>query len=177
MGNNILTKMASFKILLVVALVAFIGSTDALKCKKVGDTNGETCGEDKKSCVIEVKLKLTAGKPEIDGAVVKQACDATDLGKATKKFAVPAAIAAATKVSFYCKEDDCNVKKAIEDQFKPTAAETVTAMNKVTEDHKTGKKSEANLNPSGAANHCCCCHHRLQYGLGSSCPLKSNFYS
>merc|ERR1712008_137555 len=114
-------KMASFKILLVVALVAFIGSTDALKCKvKTGasaavDTD---CVEpNDKSCKIEATITITGKKGTIKS--VAQSCDAKDLGESTLKFVVPVDLhdlkeAAEVKLPYYCKADNCNVKAPIE---------------------------------------------------------------
>merc|ERR1712008_648631 len=114
-------KMASFKILQVVALVAFIGSTDALKCKvKTGasaavDTD---CVEpNDKSCKIEATITITGKKGTIKS--VAQSCDAKDLGESTLKFVVPVDLhdlkeASEVKLPYYCKADNCNVKAPIE---------------------------------------------------------------
>merc|ERR1712203_311745 len=143
-------KMASFKILLVVALVAFIGSSDALKCltkQASGPAKSADCG-DKKSCVITANITLTGAKPT--GTVVtKQECIAKDLGEATKMFEVPVAIVNNAVVSFYCKADDCNAEKEITDVLKEDGPETLKAMNKVTEDHK--KAPEGDDKKGGAA--------------------------
>merc|ERR1711956_18974 len=90
-SNNILTKMASFKILLVEALVAFIGSTDAaLKCMVkpagTGPAVSTDCGV-KKSCKIEATI--TTFEPAAV-VVTNQACDDEVLGaNTTSKFDVP----------------------------------------------------------------------------------------
>merc|ERR1712008_529895 len=128
MGNNILTKMASFKILLVVALVAFIGSTDAaLKCMvkpASGAAVSTDCGA-KKSCVI--KAKITAFKPANIG-VTEAKCDDEDLGvNKTKKFDEPNAIAVGGVVTFYCKADNCNEAK-IKAIVKDDGALTIAAI-------------------------------------------------
>merc|ERR1712060_145462 len=111
------SKMASFKILLVVALVAFIGSSDAaLKCMVKEGANAAVstaCADTEKSCKITAKITLNGAKPE--GTVVTaQACDATEV----EKFEVPAAIVKDSVVSFYCKATDCNVEQKIKETFK-----------------------------------------------------------
>merc|ERR1739838_829164 len=129
--SNILTKMASFKILLVVALVAFIGSTDALKCM---DTVGKSsapksaeCAAAEKSCVIKAKITLTGDKPSL-GDVTIQACNAKDLGDLTTKFEHPVKIVNDAEVSFYCTTDDCNVDQAIKGVLKENVADTIAVM-------------------------------------------------
>merc|ERR1711935_472767 len=117
-------KMASFKILLVVALVAFIGSSDALKCK-VGAGAGAvdtTCtSPNDGSCKIEATITITGQKGTIKS--VAQSCAAKDLGKSTVKFVVPVDLhdlkeAAEVKLPYYCKADNCNVKAPIEAEIK-----------------------------------------------------------
>merc|ERR1711935_363782 len=115
--------MASFKILLVVALVAFIGSSDALKCK-VGAGAGAVdteCKPTEKSCKIEATITITGKKGTIKS--VAQSCDAKDLGESTLKFVVPVDLhdlkeAAEVKLPYYCKADNCNVKTPIEAEIK-----------------------------------------------------------
>merc|ERR1739838_82915 len=121
-------KMASFKILLVVALVAFIGSTDALKCMDKATSATKECAAAEKSCVITAKITLTGDKPSL-GAVTKQACDAKALEATTTKFFEhPEKIVNDAEVSFYCTADDCNVDQAIKDVLKENVADTIAAM-------------------------------------------------
>merc|ERR1712008_5370 len=118
MSNNNLTKMASFKILLVVALVAFIGSTDAaLKCMDKAAGKTKDCGADKKSCVITGTITMTGPKPT-GITVTKKECATKDLDGATKLFVPPAEIKADAEVSFFCIADDCNKEKEIKDILK-----------------------------------------------------------
>merc|ERR1712008_190038 len=131
-SNNILTKMASFKILLGVALVAFIGSTDAaLKCMvkpASGAAVSTDCGAKSwyaESCVI--KAKITAFKPA-NIEVTEAKCDDEDLGvNKTKKFDEPNAIAVGGVVTFYCKADNCNEAK-IKAIVKDDGALTIAAI-------------------------------------------------
>merc|ERR1712195_63857 len=118
-------KMASFKILLVVALVAFIGSTDALKCMESVEGKEKTCGDDAKSCVIEATIKIANKKGTI--VFAKQGCDKKDLAG----FVVPAALHdlkedAELQLPYYCKEDNCNIEKAIKDEIE--TKEKMTAL-------------------------------------------------
>merc|ERR1712203_1054563 len=172
-------KMASFKILLVVALVAFIGSSDALKCltkQASGPAKSADCG-DQKSCVITAKITLEPAAT----VVTKQACDAKDLGETTtKKFEVPDPIVKDSEVSYYCKADDCNVEQEIKNVLKEDSAKTIAEMKKVapaTVATKAADIDEANVVGGGAGGAAqttvCCCHHRLQYGHGPSCSLNS----
>merc|ERR1711971_485094 len=118
-------KMASFKILLVVALVAFIGSSDALNCvTKKGSAAAATakCGDDKKSCLITATIKL---KPA-EATVTKQECVAGESAK--NKFKIPAEIKDGAEVSFYCKQEDCNKDIVIKQVLKEDAAKTEAAM-------------------------------------------------
>merc|ERR1711971_390802 len=117
-------KMASFKILLVVALVAFIGSSDALKClTKKGAAAAATaeCAE-KKSCLITATIKL---KPAAT-TITKQECVANELAK--KKFVVPEEIKDGAEVSFHCKDPDCNTEQAIKGVLREDATKTKEAM-------------------------------------------------
>merc|ERR1711935_928680 len=117
-------KMASFKILLVVALVAFIGSSDALKCKVCAGAGAvdTTCtSPNDQSCKIEATITITGKKGTIKS--VAQSCDAKDLGESTLKFVVPVDLhdlkeAAEVKLPYYCKADNCNVKTPIEAEIK-----------------------------------------------------------
>merc|ERR1712086_948645 len=131
-------KMASFKIFLVVALVAFIGSTDALKCKKKGGPE-ETCGDGKTTCVIEVKLTMTGTKKPTFGSVEKQECITKDLGNLTKKFDIPPKIDAGDSITFYCNTAECNVQKEIKNILKEDAATTIAAIK---EANKTPTKAD-----------------------------------
>merc|ERR1739842_24184 len=145
-------KMASFKILLVVALVAFIGSSDALNCMDKATGKTKVCAGAEKSCVIKAKITLTDAKPT--GTVVTaQACDAKDLKGATKFFVVPAEIVNDAEVSFYCTADDCNVEKEIKDILKDDSAKTIAEMKKVNEAHKkaTAGGDKNNLAVGGGA--------------------------
>merc|ERR1712051_79315 len=79
-------KMASFKILLVVALVAFIGSTDALKCKvgKGADAKDTDCtAPNDKSCKIAATITIAAQMGTIKSVV--QACDKKRVGSRSDK--------------------------------------------------------------------------------------------
>merc|ERR1739844_834495 len=84
-------KMASFKILLVVALVAFIGSSDALRCKVKTGANAavdtDCASPNNKSCKIEATITIATQQGAIKSVV--QACADKDLGELTKKFVVP----------------------------------------------------------------------------------------
>merc|ERR1711971_71207 len=127
-------KMASFKILLVVALVAFIGSSDALKCM---DTVGRSsaaksvdCADGETSCFITAKITLAGAKPSL-GDITKQACNAKKLGELTKKFEHPEKIENDSEVSFYCTTDDCNVAEEITKVIKENVADTIAAMKGV----------------------------------------------
>merc|ERR1739838_392661 len=147
--SNILTKMASFKILLVVALVAFIGSTDALKCM---DTVGKSsapvsaeCAKHETSCMITAKITLTGAKPTL-GAVTIQACVAKDLG--AKKYETPEEIVNNDLVSFYCKADDCNVAEEITKVLKEDVAKTLEAMKAV--GHAVTEKGSESKGAEGA---------------------------
>merc|ERR1712172_175151 len=142
-------KMASFKILLVVALVAFIGSSDALKCmvKAGAGAAVSTDCAGKTSCKITAKITLNGAKPE-GTAVTAQACDDRDLKEATKLFEpIPAEIVKDAVATFYCKDDDCNVDAEIKAAFKADSATTIAAMKKVNEDHKKAKKGT--MGPDG----------------------------
>merc|ERR1711934_199554 len=156
-------KMASFKILLVVALVAFIGSTDALKCMDtVGRSSAPTsaeCAAAEKSCKITAKITLTGAKPSL-GAVEKQACVADALG--ATRFETPEEIVNNDLVSFYCKADDCNVAEEITKVLKEDVAKTLEAMKAVghfvTERGSESEGAEGDdddkkttMGPSGAA--------------------------
>merc|ERR1712086_1024987 len=118
-------KMASFKILLVVALVAFIGSSDALKCKV--KTGAPLCVAPKNiSC--EIEATITTFNP-VAITVTKQECSNKVLeAKTTKKFDEAPELKKGGKVTFYCKADDCNVKTAIEGIIKDDAAKTIKAI-------------------------------------------------
>merc|ERR1711997_1260272 len=144
-------KMASFKILLVVALVAFIGSSDALKCK-VGAGAGAVdtdCKPEEKSCKIEATITIAAKAGTIKRVVQSGATE--NLEDKTKKFVVPEALHALTdgeqKLPYYCKADLCNVNKPIEDAIKDKEA----MAKLLTENPKKADKKETNLGPNGAA--------------------------
>merc|ERR1712166_39727 len=138
-------KMASFKIFLVVVLVAFIGSTDALKCIDTTSGKPEVYEDKHKSCVIVAKIALEGSplvKPKFDH-VTKQACDAKDLKNFTKEFIIPEKIEAGDSITFYCKANGCNMEKEIKDILKENAAKTIEAMKeaneaKITEDVTAG---------------------------------------
>merc|ERR1711935_365429 len=144
-------KMASFKILLVVALVAFIGSTDALKCQKLGGTE-ETCvTPNDKSCAIEAKIKITAGAGAIVEPLTKQGCNAKVV-EGTKKFVVPEELhdlkeGAVVPLPYYCNTDNCNTKKAINDEIEKK--EKMAALLK--DNPKNPKMDIAGPNIAGAA--------------------------
>merc|ERR1712088_657692 len=145
-------KMASFKILLVVALVAFIGSSDALKCK-VGTGAGAVdtdCKTEEKSCKIEATITIAAKAGSIKSVV--QSCDTKDLKELTKKFVVPVELhdleeGAVVKLPYYCSEELCNVQAPIEAEIKTKEkmAELLTANPKGDDNPKN------HLGPKGGA--------------------------
>merc|ERR1712203_547685 len=116
-------KMASFKILLVVALVAFIGSSDAaLKCLDKATGKTADCGE-KKSCLITATI--TKLKPAAIN-ITKQECVAGELAK--NKFVVTGEIKDGAEVSFNCKDEDCNKDQAIKGVLREDATKTKESM-------------------------------------------------
>merc|ERR1739838_66914 len=148
--SNILTKMASFKILLVVALVAFIGSTDALKCMDKATSATKECAAAEKSCVIAAKITLTGEKPSL-GAVTIQGCFAKDLGGLTKEFLHPVEIENDSEISFLCTTDNCNVGKEITKVLKENVADTIAAMKGGAEGTEEGSEPEGTDDPKAIA--------------------------
>merc|ERR1739848_69456 len=142
-------KMASFKILLVVALVAFIGSSDALRCKVKEGANAAVDTDCKspndQSCKIEATITIAAQAGTIKTGSVAQSCSNEKLGDKTTKFDVPDALHelkdGEEKLPYYCKADLCNVNKPIEDAIK-----TKEAMAKLLQENpKEAEKSNANV--------------------------------
>ena len=71
---------------------------------------------------------MTGTKKPTFGSVEKQECITKDLGNLTKKFDIPPKIDAGDSITFYCKTNDCNVKKEIENILKEDAATTIAAI-------------------------------------------------
>merc|ERR1711971_918845 len=147
-------KMASFKILLVVALVAFIGSSDALKCMDDGDGDGDAatkdCADGDKSCNIEAKITIADKKATVK-EITKQACHTKDLEGKTKVFVIPEALHdlkdGEVDLPYYCSADDCNIKKAIDDAI----AENNMAATLSDPNNKGHKAEKAETNVGGGA--------------------------
>merc|ERR1712153_273092 len=115
-----------FKILLVVALVAFIGSIDALNCTDKATGKTKKCADAKKSCVIEATI--TTLDP-VATVVTKQACDGKNLEKNPKEFVIPKEVKDGGKVTFYCNADNCNAEKEIKGIIvKGDGPKTIAAM-------------------------------------------------
>merc|ERR1712153_178908 len=115
-----------FKILLVVALVAFIGSIDALNCTDKATGKTKKCADAKKSCVIEATI--TTLDP-VATVVTKQACDGKNLEKTPKEFVIPKEVKDGGKVTFYCNADNCNAEKEIKGIIvKGDGPKTIAAM-------------------------------------------------